>query len=300
MINVNGLTKRYHSVKAVDDLSIEINNGEIMGFAGLNGAGKTTTIRAIAGIIFPTSGKITVDNYDIVKNKVEASKHIGWVPELPNFEPNAKPLALLSYYAGFYGIKSRDAKIKGEELLKRFNIYQYKDRKLKSYSQGMKKRFSLAASMIGNPDNYLFDETLNGLDPQGVKDVRDLMIELKNSGKSVFLSSHILSELQNIADRIAIIKKGSIIKILNRNELSSLGNLSIKIGIKNPDKNVPDVLKSFGDVLFKDNHYYISIKNLDDDSTSEINSILVRSGYNVSSINTESEGLEEYFLNVVK
>jgi len=227
-----------------------------------------------------------------------ASMQIGLVPEFPNFELDAKPLQLLKYYAGFYGINSADAEKRAIELLKKLGIYQYADKKLKMYSQGMKKRFSIASALIGDPNNYLFDETLNGLDPQGVKDVRDLMLSLKKEGKCVFLSSHILTELQNVADRIAIIKQGRLIKILERDDLANLGNTVIKIGIRNPDNNINSVLKGYGDVIFENSFYFIrnASKNLD---TSEVNSELVKSGYRVFYISRESEALEEYFLKAV-
>ena len=298
MINISHLSKSYRKVKAVSDLSLDINNGEIMGLAGLNGAGKSTTIRAASGIIFPTAGKITINNFDIVKEKVLASKQVGWVPELPNFEPDAKPISLLKYYAGFYGIKSDDAEKTGTELMKEFDIYNYRNRKLKYYSQGMKKRFSLIAAMIGNPDNYLFDETLNGLDPNGVKEVRDLILNLKKQGKSILLSSHILSELQNVADRIAIVKNGSVIKILTREDLAHLGTEGVKIHVKNADKNVDNILSQFGEPTFDGTYYYIKTK--DELDSAEINRQLVMSNYKVDYIGIENETLEEYFLNMVK
>ena len=127
MIAITTLTKTFKNFKAVNNLNMEINNGEILGLAGLNGAGKSTTIRATAGIIFPTSGKIIVNDLDIVKDKANASKHIGWVPELPNFEPDSRPMPLLKYYAGFYGIKSEDAEKDIIELMKKFDIYAYRD-----------------------------------------------------------------------------------------------------------------------------------------------------------------------------
>ncbi len=298
MINISHLSKSYRKVKAVSDLSLDINNGEIMGLAGLNGAGKSTTIRAASGIIFPTAGKITINNFDIVKEKVLASKQVGWVPELPNFEPDAKPISLLKYYAGFYGIKSDDAEKTGIELMKEFDIYNYRNRKLKYYSQGMKKRFSLIAAMIGNPDNYLFDETLNGSDPNGVKEVRDLILNLKKQGKSILLSSHILSELQNVADRIAIVKNGSVIKILTREDLMHLGTDGVKIHVKNADKNVDNILSQFGEPTFDGIYYYIKTK--DELDSAEINRQLVMSNYKVDYIGIENETLEEYFLNMVK
>ncbi len=298
MIIITNLTKTFKNFKAVNNLNMEINNGEILGLAGLNGAGKSTTIRATAGIIFPTSGSIMVDNLDIVKDKANASKHIGWVPELPNFEPDAKPIPLLKYYAGLYGIRPDDAEKEIIELMKRFDIYPYKNRKLRYYSQGMKKRFSLIAAMVGNPDNFLFDETLNGLDPQGVREVRDLIIELRKQAKSILLSSHILSELQNVADRIAIMKNGAIIKIITREELGSLGATGIKVHVKNPNGKITDILSNFGKAG-SDGYYYI-IKNKAGADPSELNEELVMANYKVDYIGRDNETLEEYFLNMVK
>ena len=298
MITITNLTKSFKNFKAVNNLNMEINNGEILGLAGLNGAGKSTTIRATAGIIFPTSGSIMVDNLDIVKDKANASKHIGWVPELPNFEPDAKPIPLLKYYAGLYGIKPDDAEKDIVELMKKFDIYPYKNRKLRYYSQGMKKRFSLIAAIVGNPDNYLFDETLNGLDPQGVREVRDFIIDLRKQGKSILLSSHILSELQNVADRIAIMKNGTIIKIITKEELRNLGATGIKVHVKNPNSKIIDILSSFGEAG-SDGYYYI-IKNKAGADPSELNEELVRANYKVDYIGMDNETLEDYFLNMVK
>jgi ABC-2 type transport system ATP-binding protein len=301
MIQITGLTKQYgkNRAPAVKDLSLEINSGEIMGFAGLNGAGKTTTIRIISGIIFPTSGKVMINGKDIVREKVESSKHIGWVPELPNFDPNGKSMGLLKYYAGFYGVPHEEAEDKAEKLLKKFNIWEARKIPLKSYSQGMKKRFSIAAAMMGDPDNFLFDETLNGLDPEGVKNMRDFMLSLRKEGKAVFLSSHILSELENVADRIAIIRRGSIIKVVERSDLSNLGELSLRIQIKNPDENVDSVLQKFGNVAKDRNVFKITEIKISKDDAYLISDALFKAGYKINSMSTESEGLEEYFLDLV-
>ena len=298
MIEISHLSKSFKNFKAVSDLNLEINNGQIMGLAGLNGAGKTTTIRAACGIIFPTSGTITVNNFDIVKEKIKASRNIGWVPELPNFEPDARPVPLLKYYAGFYGIKPDEAEKNAIEMMKQFDIYNYRNRKLKYYSQGMKKRFALIAAMIGNPDNYLFDETLNGLDPNGVKEVRDLIINLKKQGKSILLSSHILSELQNVADKIAIVKNGSVVKTLSRDDLMHLGTTGTKIHIKNPDAGMEKILSEFGEFTSDGTYYYI--KNNGEVDVSELNRQLVIKNYRVDYISMENETLEDYFLNMVK
>ncbi len=208
MIKLENVTKTYRksTVPAVKDLSLILKDGEIMGFAGLNGAGKSTTIRMISGVLFPNNGNVIVDGHDVTSDKIEASKNIGWVPELPNFELNAKPVDLLRYYSGFFDKPEQEIETRRIELLKEFGIWGHRDKKLRNYSHGMKKRFSIVAASQADPKNYLFDETLNGLDPEGVRQVRKYLLKLKGEGKCIFLSSHILSELQLVADRIAIIK----------------------------------------------------------------------------------------------
>ena len=301
MIEMRDLTKIYGRTQspAVNKLNLEINDGEILGFAGLNGAGKSTTIRLISGIIFPSSGHVSVDGKDIVKQKIEASKNIGWVPELPNFEPNAKSIPLLKYYAGFYGKKGSEVEERIEGLLKQFNIWEARNKKLKDYSQGMKKRFSIAAAMIGDPQNFLFDETLNGLDPEGVRNMRDFMVKLKKDGKSVFLSSHILSELENVADRIAIIKRGELIKVLDRSELANLGSTVVRVRIENMNKGAMDILEKYGQVESNGNSLLVKNLNISASEARRINNELAKSDYDVSQFEVTGEDLEEYFLGLV-
>lgn len=301
MIEIRDLTKVYGRTQspAVNKLNLEINDGEILGFAGLNGAGKSTTIRLISGIIFPNGGHVTVNGKDIVKNKIEASKNIGWVPELPNFEPNGKAVPLLKYYAGFYGLKGHEIEEKIVSLLKQFNIWEARNKKLKEYSQGMKKRFSIAAALIGDPQNFLFDETLNGLDPEGVRNMRDFMVKLKKDGKSVFLSSHILSELENVADRIAIIKKGELIKIVERSELSNLGSTVVRIKIENMDKGAMAILEKYGRVETNGNSMVVRELSISSSEARKINNELAKNDYDVSLFEVSGEDLEEYFLGLV-
>ncbi len=301
MIEIKGLSKLYgrNAPPAVSKLDLEINDGEILGFAGLNGAGKSTTIRVVSGIIFPSSGHVKVNGFDIVKEKIKASTHIGWVPELPNFEPNARSVPLLKYYAGFYGLKGDEVEANIESLLKQFNIWEARNKKLKDYSQGMKKRFSIAAAMIGDPQNFLFDETLNGLDPEGVRNMRDFMIKLKKDGKSVFLSSHILSELENVADRIAIIRRGELINVVERADLSNLGASIVRIKIENIDKDAIGIMEQYGDVEVNGN--MVTIKNLKGTAAEsrKVNNILAKSDYDISFFDVTGEDLEDYFLQLV-
>ncbi len=301
MITFESVSKIYSSKSppAVNNLDIEMKNGEILGMVGLNGAGKTTTIRMSSGIILPTSGRVLVDNFDIVKDKVKAARNVGWIPELPNFEPNATPVQLMNYYAGFYNLKGEDAKKRIYDLLEEVGLKEHLKKKLKNYSQGMKKRFSIAESILGDPNNILFDETLNGLDPEGVLFVRNLMLRLKKEGKSILLSSHILSEIEDVADRIVIIDHGNIIKIIKRNELKSLGKTVIHMSINNMDENFKSMISKYGEVEINDGEVVLRDLTVPDKEIEKISKDITGSGYGLYRFNPLGESLEEYFFSLI-
>jgi ABC-2 type transport system ATP-binding protein len=295
LIEVKNVSKKYKDFKALDNISFNVNNGEVVGFVGINGAGKTTTIKISAGVLKPTTGSVEIDGFDISKNKVEASKRIGWVPELPVFEENFKAIDYFKYLAGYYKIGGKEAEELGIKLFEETGIINAKNKKLKEFSQGMKKRFALAVSMIANPSNYLFDEVLNGLDPQGIVFFREFANRAKKENKAVLFSSHILSEVQNIADRVIIIHKGKILAIKNMDEVVKESKKAIRIAINNPDVNILNVLSKFGEVN-KINDDVFEIKG--EVSSEYINELLVKAGYKVSKIE-QVGGLEEYFLNLI-
>ncbi len=297
MIEIKNLTKIYSGkVQALNEISMDVQNGEIVGFVGLNGAGKTTTIRISAGVTLPTSGTVLIDGKDIVKEKVEASKSIGWVPEFPNFNLNMKAMDLMLYFSGFYGLDSKTAKSRSLDLLREVGLEGQEYKKLQTYSQGMKKRFALAAALISEPRNFLMDEVLNGLDPEGIMFFRDLSVKLKNKGSAVLFSSHILSEVQNIADRVVIIHKGNIIRTMRRDELDGIGKPRIVLKIDNRDEKIKNLLENYGDLSFKNDS--IVLDNVKSD-LSIINSELVKNGYRIKEFYTEHENLEEFFLKLV-
>lgn len=301
VIEVEDFTKTFgrNDEPAVKSISFEVQNGEILGLAGLNGAGKTTTIRAISGIILPSTGTITVDGHNIVTDKIQASRGIGWVPEFPNFEPNARAIPLLKYYAGFYGIKGQEAEKLARELLRQVDLEPAVRKKLRSYSQGMKKRFALASAMISSPQNFLFDETLNGLDPEGINYLRKLIVKFKEEGKAIFLSSHILNELENLADRTIIIHRGEIIETLSRDRMRNLGKPVLKVRLNKVDSQAIKLLEEYGTVSVEgDTLTVINLKS-GPGSADDVNAELIKAGYKVSMFNVQGASLEEYFFQLV-
>ena len=297
MIRIEGLTKSFsrHGPPAAEDVSFDVADGEIVGFVGLNGAGKTTTIRVAAGVSLPSSGRVLVDGHDVVTDKVEASKRVGWVPEIPNFEPIARAISLMEYFAGFYGVPAAEAKARSMELLAAVGLQGEETKKIRNYSQGMKKRFSLAASMLSSPKNYLFDEVLNGLDPEGIRYFRRLMVELRSKGSAVLLSSHILIEIEGIADRVVFIHRGKVIKTIARADLATVGQSALRVAIRNPDEGVRRYLEGLGEVSVEGGEFVVITK----EDPAKVNTELLKMGYIVTAFSQQSHGLEEYFLSLV-
>ncbi len=297
VIEIKGISKVFKKkIRALDNVSFNVNNGEIVGYVGLNGAGKTTTIRIAVGVLPPDSGDVLINGYSIVRDKRRASMHIGWVPELPIFEPDAKALDYFVYLAGYYGISSSEARSLGKKLLEEVGLGNALYRKLKEYSQGMKKRFALAVSMINNPDNFLFDEVLNGLDPQGIAFFRNLALKLRKDGCAVLFSSHILSEVEGIADRVVFIHKGRIVKEMTIEEVKKMAKPVLKIKVSRVDDKLVKLLEEYGRVRISGEIVYLENPRVE---PAEVTRILVENGYNVEEISKTTSHLEDVFFKII-
>jgi len=302
VIEAQNLTKVFKgfrkSFTAVDSISFRVEKGEVFGFLGPNAAGKTTTIRMISGLSRPTSGRVSVCGYDSILDNVKAKKHIGLIPETPGFYGEMKGIDLLCFYAEFYSLSDRRKKAK--ELMERIGLDDFTDKKVKTYSHGMKKRLALASSLINDPEILILDEPSTGLDPKGISLFRKLVKDLNNEGVTVFLSSHILSEVEQMCDRVCILNKGKIIAV------DSIENLSKKIGMKTQmnifidaegiTDNVLDVVRKMSDVLRVEKTgtgiNVVCSRNV----SPAVNEILVRNRVKVSSIRVTEPSLEEIFL----
>jgi ABC-2 type transport system ATP-binding protein len=298
VIVIEDLTKRFpgRPAPAVEGIDLELRDGEVLGLVGLNGAGKTTTIRVTAGVSFPTKGRILIDGHDIVHDKVRASRGIGWVPELFPFEPEASGRRLLVYYAGFHGLTGRAGDQRARELLVRVGLAGFEDVQIGTYSQGMKRRFGLAAAMLADPQNMLLDEVLNGLDPEGMVFVRNWILELRRGGKGVLLSSHLLSELQALVDRVAFVHKGHLIRTVDRAELARARRAALCITLDNFDPGAEAYLSTLGALKIEGKSILLSQPTVD---AATINAELLRRGYRVEEIWSEDTSLETYFLELI-
>lgn len=211
MIEARGLTKVYGDTVAVDGLNLAVKKGTIFGFLGPNGAGKTTTILMFLGLIQPTKGEAYVNGINVQENPVEVKRISGYMPGEGSLYPNMSALDNLLYFAKFYSMPKSEAEKRSRELLELVGLKDVADKKVGSFSTGMKQRLLLAQALINDPLVLFLDEPTNGLDPRGVVELRDILRDLKKEGKTILFSSHILSEVEIISDEIGIISKGKLL-----------------------------------------------------------------------------------------
>ena len=212
MIQLENVTKEYvKGKKSVDSLNLEIKNGEIFGFLGPNGAGKTTTIKMITGILNTDEGTIKIDNYDIEKNPLQAKKSFGYVPDSPDMFLRLKGIEYLNFLADIYEIPTQERKEKIEEITKKFEIYENLNNQMQSYSHGMRQKIVICGALLHNPNNWILDEPMTGLDPKSSYDLKEMMRKHVKEGKTVFFSTHILEVAEKLCDRVGIINKGKLL-----------------------------------------------------------------------------------------
>ena len=223
MIKIQNVSKSYKKGnKVVDNLNLEIKDGEIFGFIGQNGAGKTTTIKMITGILEIDEGDIFIDGKSITKEPVEAKKQFGLVPDSPDMFLKFSGIEYLNFIADCFNVSKEDRKKRIEELSKEFGIYDELENKIESYSHGMRQKIVIIGVLLHDPKNWILDEPITGLDPKSSFDLKSLMKEHARKGNTVFFSTHILEIAEKLCDRIAIINKGKIVFVGSLDELKSL------------------------------------------------------------------------------
>ena len=212
MISIKNVSKSYNQKnKIINNLNLEIKNGEIFGFLGPNGAGKTTTIKMITGILDIDEGDILINNYSIIKNPIEAKKQFGFVPDNPDMFLKLKGIEYLNFMADIYDIDVQSRKNKIEELTKKFEIYENLNEQIQSYSHGMRQKIVICGALLSEPKNWILDEPMTGLDPKSSFDLKEMMRMHAKSGKTVFFSTHILEVAEKLCDRVGIINKGKLV-----------------------------------------------------------------------------------------
>ena len=211
MIQLTNLTKWFGDVLAVHQLTLSISRGEIFGFIGPNGAGKTTTLRMMGGVLAPTEGSVTIDGIPMGERPEEAKRKIGYIPDRPFLYEKLTGMEFLKFTADLYGIEDRLFRGKSEELLKQFSLWDWANELIESYSHGMKQRLIISAALLHEPNVIVVDEPMVGLDPAGIRMVKDLFRELSKGGTTLFMSTHTLAVAEDLCHRIGIIHKGRLI-----------------------------------------------------------------------------------------
>ncbi|MBQ9673486.1 MAG: ATP-binding cassette domain-containing protein [Ruminococcus sp.] len=304
MVEVKNLVKTYGDIKAVNNISFTVNDGEILGFLGPNGAGKSTTMNIITGYISSTSGTVTINDAEILKEPKEAKKQIGYLPEIP---PLYTDMTVRKYLEFMFSIKKvklpKDEHI--DEILSLTKLTDHQNRIIRNLSKGYKQRVGLAQSLLGNPPVLILDEPTVGLDPSQIKEFRNL---IKGLGKkhTVIFSSHILSEVSAICDRIVVINNGEVVADAKTDELSTVitgkGNLSIEIegsvtSVVSTLKSVTGVQKISVDRKITENHHLYNIEHKKEvDIRRAVFAVLAKNNMPILAMNEGGMSLEEAYL----
>lgn len=226
VVSLENVSKAFSGKTVLSDLSLSLRRGEITGFLGTNGAGKTTTVKILLGFLKPDAGKVSV--FGGSPEAPETRMRIGFMPEIAYYYQYLDIRELLSFYGGLCGMKSSAVRERSEYLIRRVGLGDAGGKRLKTYSKGMLQRAGIAQALLNDPDLLILDEPMTGLDPLARIHFRDLLLELKSQGKTIFFSSHELSEAELICDQVAIIKGGSIVKTGTVGEFAGDGGKNLE------------------------------------------------------------------------
>ena len=306
MIDVSGLTKVYtrargDGAKALDGATFTVPDKSIFGFLGPNGAGKTTTIRIAATILPPTSGTVRVGGHDIVGEPIAVRRLVGYLPESPGFYPSMTASQHLEYWAEFHGLPRRERRPRAKALLEQVGLTDVDKQKVKAFSLGMRKRLVLAQCLLHDPPILILDEPAGGLDPYGVIYFRRLIADLHRQGKTVFLSSHLLSEVQQTCSTVGIIQRGRMVAVDTVEALSKriLGGSPARIMVEatNVTEGAVEIVRKIPHVISVENTEWGLVVSAEAgrDVRAAVNRALVQAGVEVTALWMQEPNLEEVF-----
>ncbi|HSI68053.1 MAG TPA: ABC transporter ATP-binding protein [Planococcus sp. (in: firmicutes)] len=298
VIEIEKLSKRYRNVLAVDDLSLELKKGEIYGFIGLNGSGKTTTIRMMLGMIKPTQGTCRLFGEKVTLSHYSLWKKVGSLVETPHSYPELTVKENLDLFRRLRLLKDVNAV---DRIIEKLKLTAYANRKAKHLSLGNAQRLGIAKALLHGPDILILDEPVNGLDPAGIVEVRELLQDLAgNEGVSIFLSSHLLSEVSLIADKIGIIHHGQLVNEFQTGQLESLLERKLLVNTRHneaaasalADQGISCLTNQEGQIEIAERHLL--------ERPERVSESLVRNGFPPIHISVEKESLESYFLKSIR
>jgi len=309
MIKVEGLTKRYARTLAVDNISFEVEKGQIVGFLGPNGAGKTTTMRVLTCFLPPSAGTATVAGFDVLEQPMEVKKRIGYLPETPPLYPEMEVVEYLQFVAKLKGIASGDVRRRVDEVMERCSVADVRTKLISKLSKGYRQRVGLAQAIIHNPDVLILDEPTSGLDPKQIIETRELIHSLAGD-HTIILSTHILSEVEHSCERVIIISQGKLVAIdsvdnltarLRGSEAVSV-ELEVASGRPNPTEVQQrlEMVAGVSRVVMKDSRDSRLVFEVESLQGRHIRADLARtvvnSGWNLSELRSVGLSLEDIFL----
>ena len=305
MIQTHELTKHYGEVKAVDHLNLTVNEGEIFGFLGPNGSGKTTTLLMLMGLTVPTSGTATVGGYDIIKDSKEIRRIAGLLPEGAGYYEDLTARQNLSYIGQLNDIPRLERENRIKDLLEAVDLAKWADTKVEKFSRGMKQRLGIALVLIKRPKVTFFDEPTIGLDPQGVKEIRDMIFRLnKEQDLTVMLSSHLMYEVQQTCQRVGFIREGKLIAadtIENlSNKLERKGEMAIEFELSEISPDLIREIKGIDRVTSVDQENRKLYVHMEDDKSKEVSETIMKHGATILLMKPREYSLEEIFLRYLK
>lgn len=302
MIRTENLLKKYNEFKAVDNLSLEVKEGEIYGFLGPNGAGKTTTILMLLGILKPTQGEVYLFGQNITKDFLSIKKKMGVVSEKQYLYKEMTAGEYLNFFADLYAVKNRKKKI--DQLLEAVNLLEVRNRKLGAFSRGMQQKLGFARALLHDPQLLLLDEPVSGLDPTGIKQIRDLMEQENKKGRTIFISSHLLSEVERLCGKVGIINKG---RLLAEDTMDNLRKrltdvVELEIELTEAKKEIIDTLTAFDFIKgLKREENLLTIKvKADKDYRAQISEAISQQRGVVLGIKKKEMSLEEAFITITE
>ncbi|MDD4874296.1 MAG: ABC transporter ATP-binding protein [Dehalococcoidales bacterium] len=295
VVRTEHLTKHFGKLVAVDDLSLEVRKGEIFGFLGPNGAGKSTTVGMMLGLVAPTSGKVEIFGLDTQLHLPQILKRVGAMTESIGFYPYLSGENNLNYIARITGGISST---RIEKVLDLVELSGREKDKFSTYSLGMKQRLAIACSLLSDPEFIVLDEPTNGLDPAGVKEIRELIIKLGHEGKTIFLNSHLLHEVEQICERVAIIQHGKMITQGPVKDLMKKGDL-LQLQVTEPEKamavlNNLDWIRS---IVREDDKLFIDVNA---ERYAQISAVLAREDIFITEMRAKDNTLEDFFLEITE
>lgn len=302
VISTKNLSKKYGSRFVLDSLSLNVEKGSIYGFLGQNGAGKTTTIKLLSGLSIPTQGQIFVDGMDMSSESGKVKQVLGLVPQDSGFYDERTALSHMVYYGRLKGLSKKESLEQSRVLLDQVGLGNEMFKKVGYFSHGMKTRLGIAQALLNSPKVLILDEPTNGLDPVGIRQIRQILFECNNNGITIFLSSHNLLEIQEICTYIGILDKGKLIAESTIEKIRHIESSGvITVGVYNLSSKMISLIENLEFVIkteLKSEHTLEIFVNSNKDVKPEINRLIVESGGQVFKLIENSLSLEDVFFNI--